>query len=372
MTRRNIDFLQTRHDVNAGARVAVGLSGGVDSAVAALLLKQAGFSVTGVHMQCWDYTAEGCKGNEDRSDAIAVCSNLDIEFKFLNFEQEYKAKVIDLFYADYKNGLTPNPDVLCNKEIKFGLFLEWALQNGFDYVATGHYAQIIYNDDTKDGDDGDRYSLLRGVDVGKDQSYFLYLQTQETLAKTLFPLGGLRKEEVRSLATDAKLPVAKKAESMGICFVGEVDIRDFLKKRIPSKIGDVVLKSTGEIVGKHEGAWFFTVGQRHGFDVDKYVGLPLYVLEKDISTNVLYVGFHEDAMSSTFAVNSVHWVGENPLAMSNELNCLVRIRHLGDLFEGAVSKTLNVNLKEKAFGVAPGQIAVFYADDKVLGGGVIS
>lgn len=367
-----MDFLTQRKDIKLGSKVAVGLSGGVDSAVAALLLKQAGFEVVGVHMQCWDYKAEGCKGNEDRSDAISVCNTLNIEFKFLNFEQEYKSKVIDLFYQDYADGLTPNPDVLCNKEIKFGLFMDWALQNGFDYIATGHYVQINFESTTGFEEEQFAYSLLRGADLGKDQSYFLYLMNQKNMRKTILPLGGMKKEEVRKIALESNLSVAKKPESMGICFVGEVDIKDFLKQRIEPKRGEVILKSTGEKVGAHDGAWFYTVGQRHGFDIEKYVGLPLYVLEKDVFANILYVGFYEEAKSNVFAVNNVHWIGANPLMRSEQLSCLIRIRHLGDLYEGIVSKDLHVSLTKKAFGVAPGQIAVFYEGEEVLGGGVIS
>lgn len=360
-------WLRYNSPMNSQIKIALGLSGGVDSAVSAYLLKSEGYAVTGVHMQCWDYTSETCKGNEDRSDAVAICGQLDIKFKFLNFEKEYKSKVIDYFYSEYRAGRTPNPDVLCNKEIKFGLFLNWAVEQGFDYVATGHYARIA------EGKDEIGFNLLKGVDEGKDQTYFLYRLTQEQLSKTKFPVGGLKKSEVRDIAVKNNLVVAKKAESMGICFVGEVDIRKFLEKEINPKKGDVVLKSTGEVIGTHEGVWFYTIGQRHGFEVKKYVGLPLYVAGKDVERNVLIVGYYNDCLVSDFEVSDIHFINGEPKKMP--ILCDVRIRHLGHFYPAEVSKSagdkFKVHFLQSAFGVAPGQSAVFYLGDTVLGGGVI-
>lgn len=418
-------------------KVAVGLSGGVDSAVSAYLLKSQGYDVTGVHMQCWDYSSETCKGNEDRSDAVAVCGQLGIKFEFLNFENEYKSKVIDYFYSEYQAGRTPNPDVLCNKEIKFGLFLDWAMKKGFDFVATGHYARIsggVEADATafssralecesgcvsgdgamdrgvgrpakRDRDprrehravptDSQPLRLLRGVDDSKDQSYFLYRLTQDQLAKTLFPLGGMKKSEVRQIAEEQKLVVANKAESMGICFVGEVDINKFLKERIQPREGELILKSTGEVIGRHEGVWFYTIGQRHGFEVTKYVGLPLYVVGKDVDQNRLIVGYYNDCLVGEFQVIDAHFISNNlslidsgtsPTANTcDHFTCEVRIRHLGQLYPARVSWTTKdaldvglagdgfvVKLEQPAFGVAPGQSAVFYQGDMVLGGGIIN
>src|SRR3972149_909916 len=218
-------------------RVAVGLSGGVDSAVSAHLLKEQGYDVTGVYMQCWDSKADGCRADEDRAEALKVAEHLGIPFKHLDFIKEYKAKVIDYFYCEYEAGRTPNPDVLCNKEIKFGMFLDWALENGFEKVATGHYARV---ENSAGG-----YSLLKGVDETKDQSYFLYLLGQEQLSKTIFPVGEMTKAEVRKLAKSSKLPNSDRPDSVGICFIGEVDIRDFLKKKIKTSPGNV-LKQSGE------------------------------------------------------------------------------------------------------------------------------
>lgn len=380
-------------------KVAVGLSGGVDSAVSAYLLKSQGYDVMGVHMQCWDYSDETCKGNEDRSDAVAICGQLDIKFKFLNFEKEYKSKVIDYFYSEYRAGRTPNPDVLCNKEIKFGLFLDWAMREGFDFVATGHYARIesAFEEDGTAirgvghpppvaGDRDPRrecrairqtpqsYRLLKGVDDSKDQSYFLYRMTQSQLAKTLFPIGAMKKTEVRQIAKEQKLVVAEKAESMGICFVGEVDINKFLKKQIEPKVGEVILKSTGEVIGRHEGVWFYTIGQRHGFEVTKYVGLPLYVVGKNIDQNKLIVGYYNDCLRDEFEVSDVHFISDDK--SPDSFNCDTRIRHLGQLYKSEVVKSTQdswkVHLTDPAFGIAPGQSAVFYQGEEVLGGGIIS
>lgn len=360
------NFTKVKRDI----KIAVGLSGGVDSAVSAYLLKNEGYDVCGVHMQCWDYSSETCKGNEDRSDAVSVCSHLGIKFQFLNFEKEYKERVINYFYNDYRNGRTPNPDVMCNSEIKFGMFLEWALSQGFDYIATGHYARIKK--------DLDSYKLLKGVDQTKDQSYFLYRLNARQLSKCMFPVGGVRKSEVRKIAEESKLPVAKKKESMGICFVGEVDIRKFLQRELLPKSGDVILKSTGEVVGKHDGIWFYTIGQRHGFSLTKYVGLPLYVCGKDVKANILYVGYYKDCLSVEFEIGDMSFINPTDTkhnGPSGSFSCDVRIRHLGQLYPATITLLENgnygVGMQEEAFGIASGQSAVLYDGDIVLGGGII-
>ncbi|GIW69816.1 MAG: tRNA-specific 2-thiouridylase MnmA [Patescibacteria group bacterium] len=347
-------------------KVAVGLSGGVDSSVAALLLKEQGCDVTAVYMKCWEVKGNGCAADEDKAYALQTAAVLDVQFKVLDFQDEYKKKVIDYFYTEYEAGRTPNPDVMCNKEIKFGIFFDWAMKEGFDFVATGHYAGIVQNNGV--------YKLLMGADKGKDQSYFLYRLGQKQLEKTLFPLADLTKAEVRKIAKEHNLPSYKRPESMGICFIGEVDIKDFLSKRIKPKKGKVVTFS-GEEIGEHDGVWYFTIGQRHGFRLKKYFGEPLYVLAKNVETNTLTVGCYEEALCKEFEVSDPSWVSGDPFASNSKVECKVRIRHLGQLISCVCVKTgkdlLKVELSKKAFGVSPGQSAVFYKGKEVLGGGVI-
>ena len=346
-------------------KVAVGMSGGVDSSVAALLLKEQGYEVTGIFMQCWDTEDDGCGADEDKAYALQTAMALNIPFKTLDFRTEYKTKVIDYFYAEYEAGRTPNPDVMCNKEIKFGIFHEWAMKEGFDFVATGHYAGVEHRER--------EYKLLKGADEGKDQSYFLYRLGQKQLEHTLFPLGKLRKPEVRALAKDKMLPSYKRPESMGICFIVEVDIKDFLKNRFEEKKGKVVT-STGEEVGEHDGVSFLTIGQRHGFRLKKYFGDPMYIIAKDATANTLTIGSYEEALTDEFKVSDLNWIGTDPFFGADEMKCDVRIRHLGKLIPGSVKRFGNdlvVCLSFKTFGVAPGQSAVFYKGDEVLGGGVI-
>lgn len=343
-------------------RVAVGLSGGVDSAVSAYLLKEQGYNVTGIYMQCWDSREDGCSADEDRVDALKVATHLGIPFKYLNFVHEYKTRVIDYFYSEYQAGRTPNPDVMCNKEIKFGMFLDWANKKGFDYVATGHYAQVKKVKDS--------FDLLKGIDPKKDQSYFLYLLNQEQLSKTIFPLGEMTKDEVRQIAKDVGLHNADKPDSVGICFIGEVDIREFLKDKIETKVGEVVNKD-GEVIGEHNGVQFYTVGQRHGFRVTKYHGLPLYVIGKNVEKNQLIVGYAKEGEVSEFEVNELHWINK---VLESSFECEVRIRHLGEMYECKCEKienTIIVKLENPVFGVAPGQSAVFYDGATALGGGTI-
>ncbi len=348
---------------NNKIKVAVGMSGGVDSSVTALLLKNEGYDVTGVFMQCWNEKADGCRADEDRSDAVKVASMLDIPFVSLDFIQEYNNKVIDYFYKEYQAGRTPNPDIMCNKEIKFGMFLGWALEQGFDFVATGHYARII-------NEDG-QYKLLKGVDESKDQSYFLYLLSQEELSKTMFPIGSMKKLEIRKIAENAKLPTFNKPDSTGICFIGEVDIKEFLKKRIEPVQGNV-LNTSGEVIGVHEGAAYYTIGQRHGFTINKYVGTPLYVVSKNAELNEIVVGTFEEAKSDLIMAGEVHWVSRVSPDFPGEFD--VRIRHLGELHQAnvdLVGENLQIKLHKPVFGVAPGQSAVLYNGSELLGGGVI-
>lgn len=346
---------------NKKIKVAVGLSGGVDSSVSAALLVQKGYAVTGVFLNCWK-DSSGCSAEKDRVDALRVATKLKIPFLVLNFEKEYKESVLDYFFSEYKKGRTPNPDILCNKEIKFGLFLKKAKEIGFDYVATGHYAKV---EKTKKG-----YSLLKGIDSTKDQSYFLYLLNQEQLKSVLFPVGDLTKKKVRKLAAKFKLPTAKKEESQGICFVGEVNTRKFLMEHIKIKKGDVI-NQEGKIIGTHEGLPFYTIGQRHGFTIDIYQGTPLYVISKNFKNNNLIVGNRRDAFKKEFLVENLHWVGNEE---KNRFSCDVRIRHLGQIHPADIEIKNNqaaIRLKKPAFGIAEGQAAVFYKADHLIGGGTI-
>jgi len=343
-------------------KVALGLSGGVDSSVSALLLKELGYDVTAVYMKCWDIPEDGCASDENKAYSIQTAAQLGIEFKELSFIKEYKAKVINYFYEEYAAGRTPNPDVMCNKEIKFGLFYEWAMKNDFDYIATGHYASIKKEKDAS-------YSLLQGKDETKDQSYFLYRLNQENLKKTLFPVGDLTKKEVKKLAKDNFLPAYKRLESMGICFVGEVDIREFLERELQPKKGNV-LDIERNIIGTHDGVWFYTIGQRHGFNVASYHQKPLYVVSKDADTNTLVVGQREDVKRETFEVSDLHWINKKP----TKKHLRVRVRHLGQFYDCKINEkdnSITVEAEESIFAVAPGQSAVFYDAETCLGGGII-
>jgi tRNA-specific 2-thiouridylase len=343
-------------------KVAVGLSGGVDSSVVLLLLKEQGYDVTGVHMQCWDYNEEGCTGEQDKADAIAICSQLEVPFKFLDFQKHYQEKVIQNFYDEYEAGRTPNPDILCNKEIKFGLFLDWAMENGYDLVATGHYAKIIIQEVPR---------LFIPKDTSKDQTYFLYRLSAQKLEKVLFPLGNLLKDEVKEIAFQNNLKNFNKPESMGICFIGKINVRDFLKRRIKEKNGQVI-NLKGEVIGKHKGVPFYTIGQRHGFEIFKYIGNPQYVIHKNADNNTLIVGDEGEAKRDSFNVSDISFINE---IINENQNLLIRIRHLGELYEANVSfkkNTARVYLNKRVFGVAPGQSCVFYSENnQVLGGGII-
>jgi len=344
-------------------KIAVGLSGGVDSSVVLLLLKEQGYDVTGVHMQCWDYNEEGCTGERDKADAVEICSSLDVPFKFLDFQKEYNDKVIGNFYSEYIAGRTPNPDVLCNQEIKFGLFLDWALKNGYDAVATGHYAKVVKTDTPR---------LFIPKDTSKDQTYFLYRLDSTKLSKIMFPLGDLLKSEVKEIAFQNNLKIFNKPESMGICFIGKINVREFLKRRIKETPGNV-LNTKGEVIGKHRGVPFYTIGQRHGFEIFKYTGEPVYTIQKKAEDNTLIVGNEEEAKVNSFLVSNLSFINEK---LIGNVVLKVRIRHLGELHCAEVSfneNSADVNLQSKVFGLAPGQSCVFYSNNgQVLGGGIIN
>lgn len=338
-------------------KVAVGLSGGVDSSVAAALLVEQGYEVEGVYLEC--YNEPGCRTDQDKADALKVAIKLGIKFEVLDFRKEYKEKVIEYFYREYEAGRTPNPDVACNREIKFGIFYDWSMAQGYDYMATGHYCRVV----TLQG-----LSFLgRARDESKDQSYFLWQIPRDHLAHILFPLGEMLKSEVRAKAKELGLLTASKPDSMGICFIGEVDVMKLLKKRLGEKPGPVVLSSELCGIGTHRGLWFYTIGKRGGFTIDpkyqKSEMKPLYVIGKDKEKNQLIVGTRRDVMNREFRIENSEFVTNQKL--------WVRIRNLGELVEVERVEDGLVVLKKKIFGVADGQSAVFYDSEGVLAGGGI-
>lgn len=339
-------------------RVYVGMSGGVDSSLTAALLVEQGHDVTGVYMKNWTQDMPGmkCPWADDLADAKRVAVQLGIDFKVFDFESEYKHKVVDYMIEEYERGRTPNPDIMCNQEVKFKLFLDAALEDGADMIATGHYAQV---------EDG---HLKRAVDDNKDQTYFLYRVTERALKKTLFPLGAYTKPDVRVMAQERGLVTATKKDSQGICFVGKIGIRDFLSEYVTQKPGDIIDKQTGEKVGRHEGAIFYTLGQRHGLDVGG--GLPYYVVGKDMEKNEVYVTRDlndESLWKGTIELSSTHWINDMPVVGEYQ----VRVRHRASL-EPAHFDGSSLQLKHPQRAVAAGQSVVLYDGDTCLGGGIVS
>ena len=343
-------------------KVFVGLSGGVDSSVTAALLKQQGYDVVGVYMKNWSQDLPGfpCPWKEDYQDAKRVAVQLDIPFMMFDFEKQYRHKVVDYMIEGFKAGITPNPDIMCNQEIKFKLFLDTALEQGADLIATGHYAK------TKAG------QLLTAKDSNKDQTYFLYRVDQSALEKTLFPLGDYTKPEVRELAKKFGLVTATKKESMGICFVGKVGIKEFLQQFVKTKPGNIV-DQNGSVIGTHDGAIFYTIGQRHGLDVGG--GLPYYVTSKDMQKNEVYVTNQLDDPNlwrKDFTITSLHWINVAP---KNGQKLQVRTRHRAPLEDCTVrikGKDVVIELEASVRALTPGQSAVLYDGPHVLGGGIVS
>lgn len=391
-------------------KVVVGLSGGVDSSVAAYLLKQQGYDVIGLFMKNWhDDTvtvSDECPWLEDSNDALLVAEKLGIPFQTVDLSEEYKKRIVDYMFHEYECGRTPNPDVLCNREIKFDVFLKIALDLGADFVATGHYCQK----DKVEINGQSVYRLLAGKDPNKDQSYFLCQLTQEQLSKSLFPIGHLQKSEVRRIASEQNLITAGKKDSQGLCFVGKVHLPDFLQQKLKPKTGSIIeidahshlykdeadagqvidlqkqaqrikyRPQDGQIVGQHNGAHFFTIGQRKGLQVGGKPE-PLFVIDTDVADNILYVGLgknHPGLYHKTLFIRpaDVHWLRPDlALSVGQELPVRARIRYRQPLRPATLvqsEKGLFVDFEEPQSAVTPGQFVAWYLEDELIGSGVIS
>ncbi len=355
--------------------VVVGLSGGVDSSVAALLLKQQGFDVSAIFMKNWneDDQQDYCPAEEDFADASSIAAELKIEFHGVNFAPEYWDRVFAYFLQEYTAGRTPNPDILCNREIKFKVFLQYALSKGANKIATGHYARVR--------EDSGEYFLLRGLDSNKDQSYFLYTLGQHPLSKTLFPLGELDKSSVRTLAEEHHLATFDKKDSTGICFIGERDFNKFLSQYLPAQPGDIITHE-GKIIGRHQGLMYHTIGQRKGLgiggrkDKSDRAGQPWFVAAKDLANNQLMVVQGKDhplLYQQKLTTTQLHWISGHAPAMP--LHCTAKTRYRQPDQSCVISRTnaqqYMVEFDSPQFAVTPGQSIVFYQQEICLGGGTI-
>ncbi|USK60189.1 tRNA 2-thiouridine(34) synthase MnmA [Peribacillus asahii] len=368
MFTRKVEVIELATKDPKNIRVVVGMSGGVDSSVAALLLKQQGYDVIGIFMKNWDDTDENgvCTATEDYDDVIRVCNQIGIPYYAVNFEKQYWDQVFTYFLEEYKAGRTPNPDVMCNKEIKFKAFLEHAINLGADYVATGHYARVVY----RDGE----YKMLRGIDQNKDQTYFLNQLSQEQLSKVLFPIGELEKSKVREIAVEAGLATATKKDSTGICFIGERNFKDFLSNYLPAKNGKMETFD-GEVKGTHDGLMYYTIGQRHGLGIGGS-GEPWFAIGKDLKRNVLYVGqgfHHEKLYSDSIIADEVSWVSN--IEKPQEFECTAKFRYRQENHKVTVrlleNDQVQVLFHQPIKAITPGQSAVFYQGEECLGGGTI-
>jgi tRNA-specific 2-thiouridylase len=388
-------------------RVVVGLSGGVDSSVTAYLLQQQGYEVIGMFMKNWHDTSvtisDECPWVDDSNDALQVAESLGIPFQTIDLSEQYKERIVDYMFAEYQRGRTPNPDVLCNREIKFDIFLDAAMKLGADYVATGHYCQK----GVEEIDSKKVYKLLAGADKNKDQSYFLCQLNQDQLSKALFPIGHLQKPEVREIAQEAGLVTADKKDSQGLCFIGKVKLPDFLQQQLKPKAGKVVeipkdagiyakngsdrdlekratpyahTPQMGNLVGEHNGAHFFTIGQRKGLGIGG-TPEPLFVIETDTENNIIYTGQGENHpglyRSALFIPNSdTHWVREDLKMNAGQSQKFdIRIRYRQPLQAGTVHKTdegIYIEFDEPQRGITPGQFAAWYKGDELIGSGVIA
>ena len=358
---------------NATKKVICGMSGGVDSSVSAFILQQQGYQVEGLFMKNWeeDDDTDYCTAAADLADAQAVCDKLGIKLHKINFAAEYWDNVFEHFLSEYKAGRTPNPDILCNKEIKFKAFLEYAAEDlGANYIATGHYVRRRGADD--------KAQLLRGLDANKDQSYFLYTLSSKQVGQSLFPVGDIEKPIVRAIAEDLGLITAKKKDSTGICFIGERKFKDFLARYLPAQPGNIRTVE-GDIIGRHDGLMYHTLGQRKGLGIGGVKGAgeeAWYVVEKDLVNNELIVAQghdHSALLSTGLIAQQLHWVDRQPIR--EPLRCTVKTRYrqtdVPCTIEPIDDESIKVIFDEPQIAVTPGQSAVFYLDEVCLGGGII-
>jgi len=354
--------------------VFVGISGGVDSSVSAVLLQEQGYNVIGVFIRTWQPDWIECTWRNERRDAMRVCAHLAIPFVELDLEREYKEGVADYMVREYRAGRTPNPDVMCNREVKFGGFLKWALEKGADYIATGHY---VHRSVAKDG----TVTMLRGNDPQKDQSYFLWTLEQEQLQHILFPVGNISKSRVRDLAKKYELPTASKKDSQGICFIGEIDMKEFLGHYIDEQPGNV-LDIKGTIIGHHKGSLLYTISERHGFAIDKkHKGTqdsPYYVVSKNIKDNTITVSQNPKKDSADIKKIELIDIVDNKKILKQGDSIQVQIRYRGSLkkitflYINHRNKTATIEFDESDATLAPGQSVVFYDGIECLGGGIIA
>ncbi len=349
--------------------VIVGMSGGVDSAVAAHLLLQKGYSVEAVFMKNWVDDSEYCTSEKDYLDALQICDVLKVPLRTVNFSKEYWDKVFKNFLSEYKCGRTPNPDILCNTEIKFKEFLNYAMQLGADKIATGHYAQCRSNNGI--------LKMYKGFDRNKDQSYFLYGLNQEQISKTIFPLGGLNKSQVREYAKNLGFSNYNKKDSTGICFIGERNFKEFLKEYIPAMPGEIIT-SSGEVVGDHDGLMYYTLGQRKGLGIGGARGkqnAPWYVISKDLDNNKLIVDqghSHKNLYKSRLEGSCINWIsGNKPSRTKLHAKIRYRMKDAPCFITEMTSSRIKVKFNDPQFAIAPGQSIVFYDDDQCIGGAII-
>jgi tRNA-specific 2-thiouridylase len=354
--------------------VVVGLSGGVDSSVAAHILKKQGYNVIGLFMRNWNDESviidEDCPWIEDSNDALQVSEIIGIPFQVIDFSKEYKERIVDYMFEEYKNGRTPNPDILCNREIKFKSFLDYAFNIGADFIATGHYAKIQKIDG--------RTHLSRAKDFKKDQTYFLHEVNEKEFAKCLFPLSDLLKTEIREIASTQNLITADKKDSVGICFVGERNLKDFLGRFISFSKGPIK-DENGDVIGEHQGSILYTEGQRQGLMIGGVKGrdeLPWYVFKKDILNNEIHVCQGVDnplLMNKGLYLDKINWI--NDIDYKYPIDCVIQVRHQHLPVKCSLVKTLSgfeVNFADEIRAIAPGQSAVFYDDNICMGGGIIT